>query len=122
MTDKAKIQSDYENLKKVQYTDLLPLDKVMELEESKELLIEKYLSKITAITCSGSKYSLETDGSFVLSDLLDKANELLGDMNYIEKDSENGLVSIDVAFTYGIIGMLYSQGKFKYSITVFWDI
>ena len=122
MTDKAKIQSDYENLKKVQYTDLLPLDKVIELEEAKEVLTEKYLSKIKSISCSGNKYSLETDGSFTLSDLLDKANELLGDVNYIEKDNENGLISIDVAFTYGIIGMLYSQEKFKYSITVFWDI
>ena len=122
MTDKAKIQSDYENLQKVQYTDLLPLDKVIELEEAKEVLTEKYLSKIKSISCSGNKYSLETDGSFTLSDLLDKANELLGDVNYIEKDNENGLISIDVAFTYGIIGMLYSQEKFKYSITVFWDI
>ena len=122
MTDKAKIQSDYENLRKVQYTDLLPLDKVIELEEAKEMLTEKYLSKIKSISCSGNKYTLETDGSFTLSDLLDKANEVLGDVNYIEKDNENGLISIDVAFTYGIIGMLYSQEKFKYSITVFWDI
>jgi CRISPR/Cas system-associated endonuclease/helicase Cas3 len=122
MTDKAKIQSDYENLRKVQYTDLLPLDKVIELEEAKEMLTEKYLSKIKSISCSGNKYTLETDGSFTLSDLLDKANEVLGDVNYIEKDNENGLISIDVAFTYGIIGMLYSQENFKYSITVFWDI
>ena len=122
MTDKAKIQSDYENLQKVQYTDLLPLEKVIELEEAKEMLTEKYLSKIKSISSSGNKYTLETDGSFTLSDLLDKANEMLGDVNYIEKDNENGLISIDVAFTYGIIGMLYSQGKFKYSITVFWDI
>lgn len=122
MTDKAKIQSDYENLRKVQYTDLLPLDKVIELEEAKEMLREKYLSKIKSISCSGNKYTLETDGSFTLSDLLDKANEVLGDVNYIEKDNENGLISIDVAFTYGIIGMLYSQENFKYSITVFWDI
>ena len=122
MADKAKIQSDYENLKKVQYTDLLPLDKIIELEEAKEMLTEKYLSKIKSISCSGSKYTLETDGSFTLSDLLDKANELLGDVNYIEKDNEDGVISIDAAFTYGIIGLLYSQGNFKYSITVFWDV
>ncbi len=122
MIDKAKIQSDYENLKKVQYTDLLPLDKVLELEESKQVLTERYLSKITKINFDDNKYSLETESGFKLSDLLDEANQLLGDVNYIDKDYEDGVVSIDVAFTYGIIGMLYSQGNFKYSITVFWDV
>ena len=122
MIDKAKIQSDYENLQRVQYTDLLPLDKIFELEEAKEYLTEQYLSKITSVTCSDDKYTLVSDGSFTLSDLLDKASERFGDINYIDKENENGLVSVDAAFTYGIIGMLYSQGKFKYSITVFWDI
>ena len=122
MIDKAKIQSDYENLQRVQYTDLLPLDKIFELEEAKEYLTEQYLSKITSVTCSDDKYTLVNDGSFTLSDLLDKASEWFGDINYIDKENENGLVSVDAAFTYGIIGMLYSQGKFKYSITVFWDI
>ncbi|MBP5706841.1 MAG: hypothetical protein J6W76_06115, partial [Spirochaetales bacterium] len=69
MIDKAKIQSDYENLKKVQYTDLLPLDKVLELEESKQILTEQYLSKITKINCDDNKYSLETENGFKLSDL-----------------------------------------------------
>ena len=122
MIDKQKITLDYENLRKVQYTELLPLEKVLELEQAKEDIISGYLSKIVKINEENDKYTLDTNNTFNLSDLLDEFTKTFGNINFIEKNNYNGHLSIDIACQYGMIGLSYQGNTFKYSVTVFWDI
>ncbi|HOV15462.1 MAG TPA: hypothetical protein PK771_14335, partial [Spirochaetota bacterium] len=61
MIDIEKIKKDYEDLKLRSYSRLLPLEKVLSLEEDKEELKEGYLEKITKIT---EKFELINESGF----------------------------------------------------------
>ncbi len=122
MIDKQKITANYENLQKIQYTELIPLEKVLELEQAKEDIINNFLSKIVKIDEVNDKYTLDTNNAFTLSDLLEESTKSFGGINFIEKNNYNGQLSIDIAHKYAMIALVYKDNTLKYSVTVFWDI
>lgn len=119
MPDIEKIKRDYEKLKNLSYSKIIPLNKVIELEIQKELIIEKFLSKITKIT---NDFEIIATENFTLDDIINFAKTKFGDLNFFDKNKEEDNINIDMAFNFGIISLSYYKEKIKYRITVFWDV
>ncbi len=121
MVDREKIRADYNNLKKRGQTRLLPLEKVMALEDAKVTLTEMYLKKICKILPT---FELDTDESFVftMEEFLTECKKFFGEPNFFNKQNENNKLSIDIAFNFGTVSLLYHNEKFSYRVAIFWDM
>jgi len=119
MFDSQKITQEYEKIRASRYSGLLPLQKVLKLEEEKEKYIEKFLVKIKGIDkdfniISDGKYTLK----YTLKEMINEAIQKFGDLNFTDKSCEDGAITIDMAFNLCIISLKF----FEYKITVFWDL
>lgn len=119
MPNIEKIKKDYERLKNVSYSKLIPLNKVIELETEKEIIIDKFLSKITKIT---ENFEIISTENFTLDDIIEWTKKKFGDLNFFDKNKEEGNINIDMAFNFCIISLSSYKEKIKYRITVFWDV
>jgi len=123
MFDSQKITQEYEKIRASRYSGLLPLQKVLKLEEEKEKYIEKFLVKIKGIDkdfniISDGKYTLK----YTLKEMINEAIQKFGDLNFTDKSCEDGAITIDMAFNLCIISLKFRENNFKYKITVFWDL
>ena len=119
MIDLQKVKDEYERLKKQSVSRLLPFDKVVLLEKSKQYITEKYLKNITKVD---SNFEIESVSGFKMETLIKVAKSLFGDLNYFDTSSNDNKLTIDMAFHFSIISLIYFNGKLKYKITVFWDL
>ncbi|HOJ63191.1 MAG TPA: hypothetical protein PLE45_02110 [Spirochaetota bacterium] len=119
MPDIEKIKKDYEKLKSISYSKLIPLNKVIELETEKEIIINKFLSKITRIT---DDFEIVSTENFTLDDIIELTKKKFGDLNFFDKNKEENQINIDMAFNFCIISISYYKEKIKYRMTVFWDV
>jgi len=119
MIDIEKIKSDYEKLKLERHTGILPFDRVVVLENTKQEIIEKYISKITKIN---PDFSIAATSNFTIDEMIKEIKSKFGDLNFFDTTGEEGKLSIDLAFNFCIISISYFQEKLKYRFTVFWDM
>ncbi len=119
MVDIEKIKKDYERLKNVSYSKLIPLNKIIELELEKEIVIEKFLSKITKIT---DNFEIVATENFTIEEIINFVKNKFGDLNFFDKNKEENNINIDMAFNFCIISLSYYKEKIKYRMTVFWDV
>ncbi|MBP7551816.1 MAG: hypothetical protein KA885_00180 [Spirochaetes bacterium] len=119
MFDSQKITQEYEKIKASRYSGLLPLQKVLKLESEKEKYIEKFLVKIKGID---KDFNIISEEKYTLKEMIREAVQEFGDLNFTDKSSEDGNITIDMAFNLCIISLKFKENKFKYRITVFWDL
>jgi hypothetical protein len=118
MIDIEKVKNDYEKYKSQSVSSLLPFKKILQLENYKEEISEKYLKKIIKIS---SDFEIQTTSGFNIDSLIKIAKSMFGDLNFYDTNMENGKISIDMAFHFCIISLIYFE-KMKYKITIFWDM
>jgi hypothetical protein len=119
MVDLNKIKNEYIRLKSASLTRLLPIEKIIQLENEKEKISTEYLSKIKAID---EKFEIISENGFKIDDLLKIAKTKFGDLNFFDTNNEENKISIDMAFHFCIISISYFNQKIKYRITIFWDV
>ncbi|HOF00279.1 MAG TPA: hypothetical protein PK385_05250 [Spirochaetota bacterium] len=119
MFDAQKITQEYERIKASKYSGLLPLQKVLKLEQEKEKYIEKFLVKIKKID---KEFNIISDEKFTLDEMIKEAIQKFGDLTFTDKSCEGDNITIDMAFNLCIISLKFRESKFKYKITVFWDL
>lgn len=119
MFDSQKITQEYEKIRASRYSGLLPLQKVLKLEEEKEKYIEKFLVKIKGID---KDFNIISDEKYTLKEMINEAIQKFGDLNFTDKSCEDGNITIDMAFNLCIISLKFRENNFKYKITVFWDL
>ena len=106
MPDIEKIKKDYEKLKSISYSKLIPLNKVIELETEKEIIINKFLSKITRIT---DDFEIVSTENFTLDDIIELTKKKFGDLNFFDKNKP--LVKIGNLFNNSLYCFLPSNKK-----------
>jgi hypothetical protein len=119
MIDLQKVKEDYEKLKKQSVSRLLPFEKVVLLEKSKQFIIEKYLKNITKINLN---FEIESVTGFKMDDIIKVAKTFFGDLNFYDTGNEENKLTIDMAFHFCIISLSFTNDKMKYKVTVFWDL
>lgn len=119
MPDLEIIKSEYEKLISADKNiRLLSFDKVVKLEQAKDELIEKYISKIKKID---NEYKLINDYNIIIDDIIDFSKEHFGTLNHIDCRMENHGPLIILAFNFGLIKLTNSDERIKCKINLFWD-
>ncbi|HPO48712.1 MAG TPA: hypothetical protein PLO89_00150 [Spirochaetota bacterium] len=119
MADIEKITRDYNKLKSNGNSNLLSLDKIVSLEQSKEKLINDFLSKILRIE---QNFDFVTESGFKLDDLIIFCKNRFGDINFIDKKNNSDKIEIVLAFHFCIVSLVYFEEKIKFKAMIFWDI
>jgi hypothetical protein len=118
MVDIEKIKKEYERINAQGQIRLLPIEKIIALENFKLEITEKYLSKIIKIK---GDFEIISEGNFTINDIIKFAKPKFGDLNFFDKNNEEEKLGIDMAFNFCIISLRYSKDKMKCKVTVFWD-
>lgn len=120
MVDIDRIKDDYEKLKQKQLNGLLSLEKVIELENFKDWLINNRLIKIKKVT---TDFLILIDEDFIqIEDIISQCKMNFGDANFVDKRNENNKIIIDVAFHFCILSLSCNNGIVKYKVNIFWDV
>jgi hypothetical protein len=98
---------------------LLPLKKVIMLEKSRDILKERYLSRITGVT---ERFELIAGNGITLPAIIDFCRARFGEMNFQNRtNDEDGLV-IAMAFTFCLVTITDNDGAVTCRVDPFWDL
>ncbi len=120
MIDINRITNEYDRLKREgRGNRLLPLDKILKIEQSKDDLIDIYLSKIKGITKDFKV--VYDDKEMTLSSQEKFCSNRFGTLNFTDKAIENGKIKMVYAYNFCLITIECSS-YVTYKVNVFWDL
>jgi len=120
MINLEELKKKYDSLKEINSDiNLLPFEKVKELEETKIKIINNFLLKIKKLD---DKINIVSDENITIENIIDYSKRYLGAMNFFDKKDENGEKKIYCVFDFGVISIFYKNDKLKYKVSLFWDM